>query len=320
MKISLIEPLNVPKATIDRLSAGLTDKGHVFEYYSDKTTDENELLERSRDSDIVMIANNPMPGSVISKCENLKMLDVAFTGVDHVGLDIIKEKNIVLCNAAGYSDISVSELAVGLVLDLYRNISAGDKAIRCGGTLGGNSLMGTEISGKTVGIVGTGRIGTMTARLFLAFGAKVIAYSRTERADVKAMGVEYVSLDSLMKEADIVSLHVPNIPETRGLIGDEKLRMMKSSAILVNCARGPIVDNAALADVLNEGVIAGAGIDVFDMEPPIPEDYELLGARNAILTPHVAYATHESMERRAEIAFDNVYRYLEGNPVNVVEV
>ena len=320
MKISLIEPLNVPKTTIDRLAARLIDEGHVFECFEDKTTDENELLERSKDSDIVMIANNPMPGSVIDKCKNLKMLDVAFTGVDHVGTDVLKEKNAVLCNAAGYSDVSVSELVIGLVLDLYRKIATGDKATRSAGTLGVNGLMGKEISGKTVGVVGTGRIGIMTARLFLAFGARVIAYSRTEKDDVTSLGVRYVSLDELMKDSDIVTLHIPNSPDTKGLISEEKLRMMKSDAILVNCARGPIVDNDALAKVLNEGVIAGAGIDVFDMEPPIPEDYALLNAKNTILTPHVAYATHESMERRAEIAFDNVYSYLEGKPVNVVKL
>lgn len=320
MKISLIEPLNVPKATIDRLSAKLIDEGHIFESFTDKTTDENELIERSKDSDIVMIANNPMPGNVIESCKNLKMLDVAFTGVDHVGTNVLKEKNIMLCNAAGYSDVSVSELVIGLVLDLYRKIATGDKATRQGGTLGGNGLMGTEIAGKTVGIVGTGRIGVMTAKLFLAFGARVIAYSRREKKDITEMGVVYVSLDELMKEADIVTLHIPNSPNTKGLISEEKLRMMKSDAILINCARGPIVDNDALAKVLNEGVIAGAGIDVFDMEPPIPEEYAILTAQNTILTPHVAYATHESMERRAVIVFDNVYKYLEGKPINVVKL
>jgi D-3-phosphoglycerate dehydrogenase len=320
MKISLIEPLNVPKSTIDRLAAELIDDGHVFEYFEDKTTDENELIKRSKDSDIVMIANNPMLDSVIEKCENLKMLDVAFTGVDHVGIDALKEKNVVLCNAAGYSDVSVSELVIGLVLDLNRKIVNGDKAIRAGGTLSGNDLIGTEISGKTVGVVGTGRIGIITAKLFLAFGARVIAFSRTEKDNLTTLGVRYVSLDELMKDSDIVTLHIPNSPDTKGLISEEKLRMMKSNAILINCARGPIIDNDALTRALNEGVIAGAGIDVFDMEPPIPADYALLTARNTILTPHVAYATHESMERRAEIVFDNVYSYLKGKPTNVVEL
>lgn len=318
MKITLLEPLGIPAEVLARYQAGLEDKGHTFTAYSDKTTDPVELIRRTGDSDIAIIANNPYPAQVVAAASNLKMLDVAFTGIDHVALDTCKEKGIMICNAAGYSTQCVAELAIGLTIACLRKMPACETATRNGGV--GGPLRGREIGGRTVGIVGTGAIGTMTARLFQAFGAKVIAYSRTVRPEVEAMGVAYVSLEELMARSDIVSIHVPNNQETKGLISKERIAAMKPSALLINVARGAIVDNAALAEALNKGKLAGAGIDVFDMEPPIPEDYPLLHAKNTVLTPHVAFATDESMLRRAEIVFQNVESYLAGNPENVCKL
>ena len=318
MKITLLEPLGIPAEVLARYQAGLEDKGHTFTAYSDKTTDPAELIRRTGDSDIAIIANNPYPAQVVAAAHNLKMLDVAFTGIDHVALDACKEKGVMVCNAAGYSTQCVAELAIGLAIACLRKMHACETATRKGGV--GGPLRGREIGGRTVGIVGTGAIGTMTARLFQAFGTKVIAYSRTVRPEVEAMGVEYVSLEELMAQGDIVSIHVPNNQETKGMISKGLIAAMKPSAILINVARGAIVDNAALAEALNEGKLAGAGIDVFDMEPPIPEDYPLLHAKNTVLTPHVAFATDESMLRRAEIVFQNVEAYLAGNPENVCKL
>ncbi len=318
MKITLLEPLGIPAEVLARYQAGLEDKGHTFTAYSDKTTDPVELIRRTGDSDIAIIANNPYPAQVVAAASNLKMLDVAFTGIDHVALDTCKEKGIMICNAAGYSTQCVAELAIGLTIACLRKMPACETATRNGGV--GGPLRGREIGGRTVGIVGTGAIGTMTAQLFQAFGAKVIAYSRTVRPEVEAMGVAYVSLEELMARSDIVSIHVPNNQETKGLISKERIAAMKPSALLINVARGAIVDNAALAEALNKGKLAGAGIDVFDMEPPIPEDYPLLHAKNTVLTPHVAFATDESMLRRAEIVFQNVEAYLAGNPENVCKL
>lgn len=318
MKISLLEPIGVSEKIIASLSRDITDAGHEFVYYDTKTTDPGELAERSKDSDIVMIANNPYPAQAVEAAAKLKMLDVAFTGIDHVALDACREKGVTVCNAANYSNETVAELVIGLAIGLLRFIPQGNEAARNGGT--GAGLTGREIGGRTVGIVGTGRIGNMTARLFKSFGARVIGYSRSESEEAKAIGVEYVTLDTLMKESDIISLHTPNNASTKGLISREKLALMKKTAILINCARGPIVDNAALADALNSGAIAGAGIDVFDMEPPIPSDYPLLHAKNTLLTPHIAFASEESMLRRAEIVFRNVTAYLKGNPENVCKL
>lgn len=320
MKISLLEPIGIDKALMDELSAPLIEKGHEFIFYDNKTTDTEELYNRAKDSDIVMIANNPLPDSVIERCEKIKMLDVAFTGIDHVGQKACKEKGVVICNAAGYSNETVSELAVGMAINLLRKINAGDKAVREGKTLASAGLMGTELGTKTVGIIGTGRIGIMTAKLFKAFGCRVLGYSRTKKEEAVQAGIEYTELDELLKISDIVSLHVPSTAETKGFLSRERISLMKQTAILINCARGAVVDNEALAEALNADKIAGAAIDVFDMEPPIPADYPLLNAKNTLLTPHVAFASKESMIRRAHIVFDNLYAYLDGRPVNVVDI
>lgn len=315
MKVSLLEPLGIPEARVRELARPIEEAGHAFVYWPEKTTDVSELARRSVGADVVMIANNPYPAEVVRGADALKMIAVAFTGVDHVGLDAARERGIAVCNCAGYSDVSVAELAVGLAIDVLRHVVPADAATRAGGTSAG--LMGREISGKTVGIVGTGHIGCAAARLFGAFGARVLGFARHESEAARAAGIEFASLEELLAESDIVSLHLPLTPEIRGFLDAEKIARMKDGAVLVNCARGPIVDNDALAAALNEGKLAGAGIDVFDMEPPLPQGYALASAKNCVLTPHVAYLTEEAMGRRAVIEFDNVLAWLEGAPKNV---
>lgn len=265
-----------------------------------------------------MIANTPYPDEVVYAADSLKMLAVAFTGIDHVGLKACREKGVTVCNCAGYSDECVAEQVIGMTISLMRYFSSCDSAVRAGGTSAG--LTGTEISGKTVGIIGCGKIGFKTAKLFQAFGAHVIACARHEREEVREAGIEYVDLDTLLTKSDIVSLHTPNNAETKGMINADKIAKMKQTALFINCARGPIVDQLALAEALNEGRIAGAAVDVYDMEPPIPEDYPLLHAKNTLLTPHVAFLTKEAMVRRGEIEFDNVMSYIGGNPKNVCQL
>ena len=317
MKIALLEPLGVSREMIDELSEPIRAAGHEFIYYDQKSTDPEELKRRSAGCEAVMIANNPYPDAVIDANPDLRMIDVAFTGIDHVGHEAARKRNILICNAANYSNQTVAEMVIGLVIALYRKMRLADDAVRNGRTSAG--LMGREIAGKTVGIVGTGRIGLITAKLFQAFGAKVVAASRTEKSEAKAMGIEYMPLEEVMARSDIISIHTPNTPATRGLISREMIERMKKDAILINCARGPIVDSSALAEALNEERIAGAGIDVYNVEPPIPESEPLLRAKNTVLTPHVAFLSEEAMVRRAHIAFDNMRAYIQGSPENVCE-
>lgn len=302
---------------IEELAAPLREAGHEFVYYEEKTTDVAELAERSADADIVIIANNPYPKEAFEEAADLKLINVAFTGIDHVDQAAAKDQEIQIANTAGYSNTAVAELVIGLTIDVLRKISFGNDSVRHGEDV--QLYQGNEIKGKTVGIIGTGSIGLETAKLFKAFGANLIGYNRTEKEEAKALGLNYVSLDELLKTSDIVSVHLPLNDETENTLSREKLKLLKPEAVVINAARGPIIDNDALADLLNDGKIAGAGIDVFDMEPPISEDYPLLSAKNAVLTPHVAYLTDESMVIRANIAFDNVEKFLEGNPQNIVE-
>lgn len=317
MKITLIEPLAISEELLIHYKEEMEKAGHEFTYYSDKSKTEEDFLARSKGADILMIANTPLPDCVLEQAENLKLINVAFTGFDHVNVKLAAEKGIRVCNAAGYSNTSVAELVVGMVINIYRMINEGNRATREGKTPA-DYYTGMEIKDKTVGIIGTGKIGLETARLFQAFGAKVIAASRTEKQAALDMGIRYMPLEELMKASDIVSLHLAMNEHTRGSINKDLLRLMKEDAIFINCARGPIVDNRELADLLNEGKIAFAGIDVFDMEPPIPSDYPLVQAKNVLLTPHIAFLTKEAMIRRAAIAFDNSLSFARGEEKNIV--
>lgn len=313
MKVAIMESLGIPAEELAGLKAPFEAKGVEFVEF-EKTLDKEKLVAQAKDADAMIIANMPMPGDVIAACDKLKYIDVAFTGVDHVGLDAAKEKGIKVSNASGYSNEAVSELVFGMVLSIGRNLR--EVEARCRDHKDKTGLVGWEIKGKTVGIVGLGKIGTRTAELFHAFGANVMAHSRTVHPDAPSF-VKQTSLDELLAESDIVVLHCPQNPSTIGMINKEKLALMKKSAILINVARGPVVVAADLAEALNNGVIAAAGIDVFDKEPPLGDDV-LLTAKNTLLTPHVAFATKESMTLRAEIVFDNLSSWMEGNQKNII--
>ena len=315
MNIVLLEPLGISEDTLQELSRTLTDAGHHFTAYSSFTTDPAELISRSREADILIIANHPLPGEVIRAAENLKMISVAFVGIDHVDVEACKEKGIRISNTGGYCTDAVAELALGLALDCLRNISQCDRAVQAGA--GKGSLAGHELKGKSVGIVGTGAIGCRTAELFRAFGCSLLGYSRTQRPEALALGIKYLPLSDLMAQSDIVSVHTPLTPDTRALIGEKEIACMKPGAILINTARGPVVDTPALANALREGRIK-AGIDVYEKDPPLPEGHPLLDAPNLVCTPHVAFDTRESIDRRAGMAFENVTAWLEGAPVRVM--
>ena len=305
MRIAVMEPLGVEQEKFMQIAREAVGNDVEIVCYDTRTTDVEELGRRGRDADIIAIGNLPFPREVLEKCENVKMLAVAFTGLDHVDLKYCEERGIKVQNCAGYATTAVAELTFGLLLDLCRNIGKCDTAARNGGTKAG--LIGFELEGRTMGIVGTGAIGARVAKLAAAFGMDVIAYSRTPG---KVAGVRYVSLEELLAQADVVSLHVPLTDETRGMIGAEELALMKKTAVLVNTARGPVVDTKALADALNSGRIAGAAIDVFDAEPPLDADEPLINAKNTVVTPHVAFATDESMIKRAEIEFCNIAEFI----------
>lgn len=313
-KIVIMESLGISAEELAARKAPFEAQGHVFVDYP-KTTDPAKLIEEAKDADAMILANMPMPADVLRKCDKLKFIDVAFTGVDHVGLDAAKEKNIAVSNASGYSNEAVSELVIGTTLSLARNLRSVEDRCREGKDKTG--LVGWEIKGKTVGIIGLGKIGTRTAELFHAFGATVLAQSRTHHDGI-AEYIEQVTQEELLCRSDIVVLHCPLNDSTRGMINAEKLAMMKPTALLVNVARGPVVVEKDLASALENGVIAGAAIDVFNKEPPLDTASPILHAPNCLVTPHVAFATQQSMSLRAEIVFDNLAKWMEGHQINTI--
>ncbi|HIW39428.1 MAG TPA: hydroxyacid dehydrogenase [Candidatus Eubacterium pullicola] len=314
MKIVFLEPLGISEELLkEKISYVIDETKHEIIYYKDRQEDTDTLIERSRDADIVVLSNFKYGKDVMESCPSLKMVCVAFTGVDHVDIDYCREKGITVCNCAGYSTSAVADIVFAMVISLARNIIPCQDKARNGGTKDG--LVGFELDGKTFGIIGTGAIGTRVAKIANAFGCKVIAYSRTKK---DLPDVEFVTMEELLKNSDIVSLHVPQTPETTGLIGKEQLELMKPEAILVNTSRGPVVDSAALAAALKNGTIAAAGVDVFNCEPPLPAEEPLLAAPNTLLTPHIAFASHQAFEKRADIVAENIKCWLEGNPQNVI--
>ena len=313
MKISLIDPLIVDNKIIENHKKKIEGLGHEFEYFEKSAASDEEIIERLKDSDVAIITNNKFSKKVIDNT-NLKLIDVAFTGFNHVDIEACNENDIIVENASGYSDDSVAELVIGLTISIMRKFDQNKKNMFEDEYF---NLLGQIIRGKTVGIIGTGKIGTRVIELFKAFGANILAYSRSEKENVKNLGAKYVSLNELLKNSDIVSIHLPQNEKTLGFIGKNELDLMKDKAILINCARGPIVDNDYLAKLLNEDKLR-AGIDVFDMEPPLDVDYPLRNAKNVLLTNHIGFFTKEAMDIRCEIVFDNLYKFLDGKIVNKV--
>ncbi len=315
MKIVLLEGLGVSEEIIRKQTKKLNEMGHEFVVY-EKNTDPRVQAERCEDADIIMLANMPLSREAIERASHLQYIDVAFTGVDHIPMDEAGKRGIAVSNASGYATQAVAELCISFMIQLLRNVKQTEQRCREGGTKDG--LIGNLLCGKTVGIIGAGAIGKRTAELCKAFGCKVIAYSRS-RVDHPAIDRQ-VTLEELLKEADIVSLHCPLTEETRGMIGEEQLQMIKKTAVLINTARGPVADSEALAKALTEGRIAGAACDVFETEPPLDAEHPLLHTPNTIVTPHIAFASEESMEQRADIVFENLYAWLEGKQLNKVEI
>ena len=312
MKIVVVESIGISSEVAQRYAQHFETAGHEFVFFADRKEDEPTLIERAKDADIMVVSNIKISKNVIDACPKLKMISVAFTGVDHIDINTCRERGIVVCNAAGYSTTAVSELAIGLMIDVYRRISEFNSTIRQ--QQGRNGFAGLELKGKTVGVVGTGAIGCEMARLLQAFGCKVLAYSRTRKDN----GLTYVDLDTLLKQSDIVTLHVPLTQETHHLIDARAISLMKPSAVLINTARGNVVDIPALAQALKEHRLAGAGVDVYETEPPLAADHVLLSAPNVVMVPHVGFATQEALLDRADIVFNNIDGYFSGKLLNVI--
>jgi D-3-phosphoglycerate dehydrogenase len=285
--------------------------------YETRPASREELVERMRGATAIINVRsyNTFTEEVLAALPELKFITVLGTGIDNVDIAACNRHGVVLANTPGCSTSSVAELTIGLMLAVARSISVSDRSVRAGEWRHRHTW---ELKGKTLGVVGLGLIGAEVVRLAQSFGMRVVAWSfNDDPARAAQLGVELLPFDDLLRQADVVSLHLRNTPEARGMLGREQLRLMQPSAILINTARGAIVDRDALYEALRDGTLAGAGLDVFVNEP-LPADDPFTSLDNVVLTPHIGAATAEAAVQLAAAPVDNIINYLAGDPSNVI--
>ena len=280
-----------------------------------------EVISRAQDAEMVLTNKTRLTAEMIAAMPKLEYIGVLATGYNNVDIEAARQRGIVVANVPAYSTASVAQLAFAHILNITMQVQHHSEEVHKGRWMRNrdfcfwdNTLI--ELEGKTIGLVGFGNTGQATAAIALGFGMKVLAHT-SKSQDKLPKGVCSVSLDELFSSSDIVSLYCPLTPETRGLVNAERIAQMKSTAILINTSRGPVVDERALADALNAGRLYAAGVDVLSSEPP-KADNPLLTAKNCYITPHIAWATKEARERLMAITTENVRAFLDGHPINDV--
>ena len=301
--------------------APLEKLGEVTVY--DRTAYEESPLiaERLGDADIAVINKTPISKETIDKCPNLKGIAVLATGYNVVDYDYAKEKGIPVMNVPVYGTDNVSQFAVSLLLEVCSHIGHHSDSVHAGEWASNADWCYwhypmIEVSGKTAGIIGLGRIGVNTAKILKAMNVNVIAYDAFQSEAGKAVA-EYVELDELLAKSDFIFLHCPLFPSTQGIINKENIAKMKDGVIIINNSRGPLIVEQDLYDALESGKVAAAAVDVVSTEP-IKADNVLLKAKNCIITPHISWATKEARERMMQTTADNVESVIKGAPQNVV--
>ena len=283
----------------------------------------DEVIGRADGAEIIITNKVELSAATIGGLDRLQYIGVTATGYNIVDVDAARERGVSVTNVPTYGTASVAQMVFAHLLNLTQNVAHHARTVSDGRWCSSEDFCYwdtplIELAGKTIGIVGFGRIGQATAKLALAFGMKVIAY------DPGAPGTgqipedcEMVTLEDIFRRADVVSLHCPLTPQTGNIVNERNLALMKETAFLINTSRGPLIDEQALAEALNNGRIAGAGLDVLAVEPP-EEQNLLLKARNCYVTPHIAWATHAARERLLNVAVENVAAFVAGKPENVV--
>ena len=292
----------------------LSDEVKVYE-----TTEPSEILERIQGFDIVVTKEMPVSGDIIRQFpDSVKLICEAGTGYNNLDLDAAREKGITVCNVPSYSTERVAHTAIMMIMNLSSSMrrqiamlteNNHDNFTKC------MQVDHVEINDKTLGVVGAGHIGREVIKVAQALGMKILAYDVNAAGDEP--GIHFTSLEEVLSQSDYVSLHCPLMPQTRHIINKDTLALMKPTAFIINTARGPLIDEAALIDALKEGRIAGAGLDDQEVEPPA-EDNPLYQMENVILTPHMGWRGLETRQRLVSILADDIKNYLNGTPINVV--
>ena len=298
---------------------GLKKFGEVIIY---DRTPADKVVERASGAEIVFTNKTPLGEDVLNHLTALKFIGVLATGYNIVNTEVAKAKGVIVANVPGYGTTSVVQMTFALLLELCNHVQRHSDTVMEGKWARSADWCYwdfplVELAGKTIGIIGFGRIGQLVGDVATSFGMNIIANSRTQTDQSRRKNFRWASVSELLKDSDVVSIHCPLFPDTKGLINKESLTLMKRSSFLLNTSRGPIIVDEDLADALNNDVIAGAGIDVLSMEPP-SKDNPLFKAKNCIITPHIAWATKEARSRLMEITVKNLDAFLTGAPVNVV--
>jgi glycerate dehydrogenase len=298
---------------------GLNALGELVVY--DRTA-EALILERTAEAEIILTNKTPLSAEIFQQLPKLRYVGVTATGYNIIDIQAAKENGIIVTNVPAYSTHSVAQLVFAMLLEFCHRVQLHSDSVLNGDWSSSIDFSYSrfpliELSDKTMGLIGLGQIGKQTALIAQAMGMKVIATGSGKRVPQHVDGIERVQLDELLQRSDVVSLHCPLTAETNQLIDAKSIALMKPTAILLNTARGGLLNEEDVAHALNEGRLAGAGLDVLTSEPPRP-DNPLLHARNALITPHIAWATKEARTRLMAVAVGNVRAFVEGHPVNVI--
>ena len=299
---------------------GFKELGELTVY--DRTAPE-DVLERAKGAQVILTNKVLITEELMDKLPDLQYIGVLATGYNVVDIPAARKRGIIVTNIPAYSTMSVAQMVIAHLLNITNQVALHSDAVKQGEWQRNKDFSFSltpliELDGKTLGIVGLGNTGTATARIAQSLGMRILAYSSKSREALQQMGIEKAeSYEQLFHEADVLSLHCPLTNETKHLVNVERLKLMKPTAILINTGRGPLVDEAALADALNEGRIMAAGVDVLQEEPP-RKGSPLISARNCYITPHIAWATKAARERLLNIALENIKAFLKGKPQNVV--
>lgn len=280
------------------------------------------VIDRCADADIIIDNKVILNAEVLSGLPKVKYIGLLSTGFNVVDIEYAKNAGIVVSNVPTYSTSAVAQLTFALILEAYNQVGVHNRAVHDGEWSSCRDFCFqktplVELYGKTIGLIGYGKIGSEVAKIADAFSMNILCYVPSKKPQPNFKNFRFVALDELARESDIVSLHCPLTPETTNIINEDFISKMKPNAIVINTARGPSVNEKALADAINSGRIAGAGVDVLSTEPP-KADNPLLSCPKCFITPHIAWAGHETRERLVGVVYDNLKAFIEGNPQNVV--
>lgn len=320
MKIVVLDGYTLNPGDLDW--SGLQALGPCRIYDRTSLQEEQEAIDRIKDAEIVITNKTPLTEHVFASCPAIKYVGVLATGYNVVDVKAAKKRGIPVTNIPTYGTASVGQFAIALLLEICHHIGHHNEAVHSGKWENHTDWCFwdyplIELEGKTMGIVGYGRIGQTTGKVAQALGMNVLAYSPHKKESLESDSLKYVELEELFCQADVIALHCPLFPETEGLINKDSISKMKDGVIILNNSRGQLIVEQDLADALNSGKVAAAGLDVVSTEP-IQKNNPLLKAKNCIITPHISWAPRESRKRLMDIAVSNLKAFLEGTPVNVV--